>query len=161
MKSMRKTLPILSALVLSLPSAGATEDTPSCRNIQSRFSLQLFGGPDSGCTSDIGQCAVGEYHGSLRGESEFVATSFGPTEDPDAGFVAVLTGDNVIHTPSGDIWTKDAIILAVDGGGEFAELDTVVGGTGDFEGATGRLIGTGSLVGANGTGMVSGEICWP
>ncbi len=148
----------LAIAALCLTAAGTAAADPTCLNVHSRFSLQVA---TEGCTSPIALCAVGEYRGSLRGNSEFTGTSFVPTVDTPETGVAVVTGDNVIHTPSGDLFTKDAIVLATDESGEFAEVDEVVGGTGDFAGATGRLVGTGTFTGGAGEGIVVGEICWP
>jgi hypothetical protein len=58
--------------------------------------------------------------------------------------------------------TQDAIVLRTTGAGEFAEVDTVVGGTGDWSGATGVIQATGKFTfAAGGTGEYSGKICTP
>lgn len=150
MSTIHKAFPLLTAVALCLLAAGTAVADPNCLQVQSRFSLEVV-------QCEAGTCAVGEYHGSLQGESEFTATSFGEIEA--APTMSLLTGENTIHTASGDIYTQDAIVLGA--GGEFAEIDTVVGGTGDFEDASGRLVGTGTLSGAHGEGIVVGEICWP
>ena len=73
--------------------------------------------------------------------------------------MVLLTGDNVIHTSRGDIQTKDSIVLSTVGKGEFAEVDTVVGGTGIYAGATGTVTATGTFLNGVGEGITVGEIC--
>jgi hypothetical protein len=72
-----------------------------------------------------------------------------------------VTGDNAFHTDRGDFFTKDAIVLSTGAGGEFAEVDVVLGGTGDWQGATGVLTATGTFVDGLGEGVIEGEICVP
>ncbi len=151
-------LPLLGAFTLLLAALPAAAE-PSCLPVHGRFILTVVSGPE--CLSPVGICATGEYRGSLRGHSEFTGTSLLPTVDTAATNVVILTGDNLIHTPSGDLLTKDAIVFATDGNGEFAEVDTVISGTGDFAGATGRLTATGTFGAAGGEGLFVGEICWP
>jgi hypothetical protein len=52
-------------------------------------------------------------------------------------------------------------MLRTIGGGEFAEVDTVVGGTGDFAGASGVIRGTGTSTATTVDGDYAGEICTP
>lgn len=74
----------------------------------------------------------------------------------------LITGNNIIHTNKGDLMTQDAIVLRTTGAGEFAEVDTVVGGTGDWAGATGVIQAVGTFTfEAGGTGNYSGQICIP
>ena len=99
----------------------------------------------------------GSYSGDLRGNSEFTFISLTDTSIED---VKVLIGDNLIHTNDGDLMTQDAIVLRQAGAGEFAEVDTVVGGTEDWEGATGVIQATGKFnPDTGGTGDYFGEIC--
>ncbi|HEX4953279.1 MAG TPA: hypothetical protein VF017_07790 [Thermoanaerobaculia bacterium] len=129
-----------------------------CRTIHSRVTLAASTEP--GCPSDIGLCAGGVLKGSLRGTSEFLGTSFVSSEEIAAGGVIILTGDNTIHTQDGDLFTKDTIVLATSGAGEFGEVDTIVGGTGVWDGASGKLIGTGTFANGAGEALLVGEICW-
>jgi hypothetical protein len=73
----------------------------------------------------------------------------------------VLTGDNTFHTTRGDFFTKDAIVLSTVGDGEFSVVDVVVGGTGDWAGATGVVTATGTFRNGAGEGVLEGEICVP
>lgn len=149
----------VAVLALSLLAVGTAGADPTCRTVQSVVTLTTFA--PTACDSEIDFCAGGVLHGSLKGNSEFTGTSFDGTVDTGMTGVVVLTGNNVIHTSRGDVYTKDAIVLATTGAGEFAEIDTVVGGSGDYEGATGVLIGTGTFSGTSGQGTLIGEICRP
>ena len=135
---------MLVMLTLTIASSGATAQS-SCMKVNGKLVLN----PDT----------TGSYKGDLKGNSAFTSTSFTLTDIPD---VAVLTGNNLIHTDDGDLMTQDAIVLRTTGAGEFAEVDTVVGGTGDWTGATGVIQATGKFTfAAGGEGDYIGEICTP
>lgn len=145
------------ALALGLLGGTAAWAEPGCRALHGSISLAVAEGP---CDSGIALCATGELRGVLNGNSEFVGTSATPNVDTSSTAVITLTGDNVIHLRDGDLYTKDAIVLATIGNGEFAEVDTIVGGTGAYEGASGRFVATGVFANGGGEGAYSGEICW-
>jgi hypothetical protein len=74
--------------------------------------------------------------------------------------VVLLTGDNQITTKAGTLQTKDAIVLRTTGTGDFAEVDTVISGTGEWAGATGVLRAQGTFTVADGGGGdYVGQIC--
>ncbi len=148
----------LGCALASLAAAPAAAD-PQCRMVHAHLFLQADAEPT--CGSPIGLCATAIVQGSLNAETEFVGTSFAPTVDTPATGVVVLTGDNTFHTSGGDFFTKDAIVLSTVGAGEFAEVDTVVGGTGDWAGATGVLIASGTFANGAGEGVIDGEVCTP
>jgi hypothetical protein len=149
----------LSLAVLALASTGIAHADSRCHKVHYRVTLAASTEP--GCTSPIGLCATGELRGSVSGTSEFIGTSFVPTVDTAATSSVLLTGDNVIHLPGGDLYTKDAIVLATVGDGEFAEVDTVVGGTGIYAGATGTITATGVFANGVGEGRAEGLVCRP
>ena len=101
--------------------------------------------------------------GSLRAVTDFVGLSIRQVEDPNPPTVPVvlLLGDNVFHTDRGDFFTKDSVVLSTVGAGEFAEVDLILGGTGDYAGATGALTATGTFTNGFGEGILQGEICVP
>ena len=148
----------LFALVLVLAAAGAASADPSCHAIYGSVSLGPAEGP---CESDIALCATGKLRGVLRGNSEFTGTGIAGNVDTETTSVVTLTGDNVIHLKNGDLYTRDAIVLATAGNGEFAEVDTIVGGTGAYAGASGRFVATGVFAAGVGEGVYHGELCLP
>lgn len=145
----------LALLAFAFFPAGAFA---GCKKVVWYVTLEATPGP---CGSAIDLCAKGTLAGNVRGTSEFVGTGFLPTVDSAATGVVVLTGDNVIHTRQGDIRTKDTIALSTVGKGEFAEVDTVVGGTGSYAGATGVVTATGTFLNGIGEGITVGEVCTP
>lgn len=145
------------ALALGLLGTSAWAD-PGCRPVHGTFSLTAAEGP---CNSQIALCTTGEFRGVLNGSSEFTGTSATPNVDTAVTAVITVTGDNVIHLRDGDVYTKDAIAFNTIGNGEFGEVDTIVGGTGAYSGASGRLLATGFFANGSGEGVYSGEICWP
>lgn len=156
----RRTRIALFALALAPLALGATPaEAAQCKKVHSHLFLEASTAP--GCTSPIGLCAGATVVGSLRATTEFVGTSFQQTIDTPTSAVVLLTGDNTFHTAEGDFYTKDAIVLSTVGAGEFAEVDTVVGGTGAWAGATGNLTATGTFANGVGEGIIQGEICVP
>jgi hypothetical protein len=131
----------------------------SCKKVKGKFTLQAFAGSE--CTSAVGICANGTFSGDLAGTSVFIGSSLLPTIDTPATAVVFLTGDTTFTTNSGTFLTKDAISLNTTGKGEFAELDTIVGGTGAWAGSTGRFTATGTFIDGSGEGAYSGEVCVP
>jgi hypothetical protein len=152
-------LAALSFAVLALSTGIARADS-LCHRIH--YSVTLAASADPGCTSPIGLCATGELRGSVSGNSDFLGMSFAPIVDPvdpDSTHVALLTGDNTIHLHGGDLLTKDAIVLELVGDGNFGEVDTVVGGTGIYAGATGTITATGVFANGAGEGTAEGIVC--
>jgi hypothetical protein len=154
-------LAVAAVLVLALLplAAGTATADPQCKKVHSHLFLQADTVPTCGSAIDL--CAGATLQGSLNATTEFVGTSFLPTVDTAATGVVVLTGDNTFHTTRGDFVTKDAIVLSTVGDGEFSEVDVVVGGTGDWAGATGVFTATGTFLNGAGEGVLEGEICVP
>jgi hypothetical protein len=75
--------------------------------------------------------------------------------------VLLVTGDNIITTARGEIHTKDAILQRGVAPFDFTEIDTIVGGTGVWAGATGQITASGTFDFVNGEGIYVGEICVP
>jgi hypothetical protein len=129
----------------------------SCKKVKGTFTLQPVTGPE--CNSGVGICAAGTYKGGIAGSSAFTGTALSPTADTPTTGVVLLTGDNLFTTASGSLSTKDAIVLGT-GVGNFAEVDTIVGGTGEWAGVTGQFSATGTFTAAvGGGGEYAGEVC--
>ena len=152
----RKSHTAAAALLLtSVIAAAPASATPSCHTRIGTVSIEIF--TDSTCLSAVGLCAKVQFRGGLRAESDFVGTSLTPSVDVASTGIVFLTGDNHIRTRHGDLFVKDAIVFNTTGEAEFSEVDTIVGGTGLYEGATGRL----QAVGKNNEGVYTVEICTP
>jgi hypothetical protein len=152
--------PALAAFVLTLGLAAAVpaSATPVCQAIHGRVEIAAY---EPTCGSDIALCAHAMLHGTVKATSDFIGTSSVPTVDTATTGVVVLTGDNVFHTTDGDFFTKDAIVLNTAGDGEFTEIDTITGGTGEYAGASGYFIASGTFSQGVGVGTYVGKICWP
>jgi hypothetical protein len=74
--------------------------------------------------------------------------------------VLLVTGDTTNQTRGGGtLTTKDAFVLRTTGNGDFGEVDTVIGGTGPWAGATGAFRAEGVFAAGSGEGDYVGEIC--
>lgn len=146
---------VITAVALATGAPAAAR----CRSVRGKLALQPVTGPT--CASSIGVCATGSFHGGVAGVFSFTGTSLMPTGDTPTTSVVLLSGDNLIQTKNGALMTKDAVVLRTTGTGDFAEVDTIIGGTGGWAGATGSLTATGTLTGAGGEGRFTGEVCTP
>ena len=154
-KSQIVSFALLLIAGIAAASPASAHSGPKCHMKRGSVTIQIY--TDSTCPSAVGLCANVTFRGGIRGTSNFVGTSLTPSVDVAATGIVFLTGDNHIQTRDGDLFVKDAIVFNTTGDAEFSEVDTIVGGTGDFAGATGRLIATGS----NNEGSYEVEICRP
>lgn len=145
-------------LTLGLAVGNSASATPVCQAVHGRVEIAAY---EPTCGSAIALCAHAILHGTIKATSDFIGTSAVPTIDTPTTGVLTLTGDNVFHTTDGDFFTKDAIVLNTAGEGEFTEIDTITGGTGEYEGATGYLIASGTFSQGTGIGTYVGKICRP
>lgn len=150
---------LIAVVALTLVPFAAAEAAADCKRVRSHLVIEAD--PVPTCGSPIGLCATATLRGSLKATTEFVGTSFQTTVDSATTGVVLLTGDNLFHTTGGTFSTKDAIVLSTVGDGEFAEVDVVTGGTGEWAGATGVLTATGTFVNGIGEGIIEGEVCTP
>jgi hypothetical protein len=117
----RKTF-AFAVLALTFALATPAVADPVCHAVHGRIEIVAN---EPTCGSAIYLCANAYLHGTIQAYTDFIGTSSVPTVDTPATGVVVLTGDNVFHTNDGDFYTKDAIVLATTGAGEFAEIDTI------------------------------------
>jgi hypothetical protein len=116
------------------------------------FTVTQVTGP--ACSSPTGFCASLVCTGDLAGTSTFTGSTITQTVDTSTTGVVPVTGDNVIQTKvGGSVITKDALVLRLTGNGDFAEVDTVVSGTGPWAGAVGAIRAVGTF--ADGSGPIS------
>ncbi len=150
---------VSAVITLTIASSGVMAAS-NCKKVNGKVSLQPVTGP--ACTSPIGICGTGSFKGDLNANSEFTGTSLTPTVDTPTTGVVVLTADNVFHTDNGDLMSKPALVLSTTGAGDVAVVDTIIGGTGGWAGATGFIKAIGTLTpAAGGEGDYTGEICTP
>jgi hypothetical protein len=143
--------------VFGLIAVASGAEAVNCK-MKGSFTVTQVTGP--ACSSPVGFCASLVYTGDLAGTSTFTGTTITQTVDTPTTGVVLVTGDNVIQTKiGGSVTTKDALFLRTTGNGDFAEVDTVVSGTGPWAGAVGAIRAEGTFANGSGTGNYVGEIC--
>jgi hypothetical protein len=166
---------VISALALAgamLLLGGNTAWAKDCKPVHGHFINQvlvLFDG--TSCTSPIGFCVSGQATGVIKGPFLATATSRTPITDPDlfpelegtpAGTIAFVTTDLVIHTKTGDLHLKEAAASNEDPNqGDLGDVVTIVGGTGKWAGASGRLRVYGNLSPTISDVTYDGDVCLP
>ncbi|MCL5994977.1 MAG: hypothetical protein M1546_02840 [Chloroflexi bacterium] len=149
------------ALVLSSAGAGAAG---KCRTVSGYFDLHPVTGP--ACTSSVGVCAEGAFRGDIRGDYASTFSSIVTTADTPTTSVILFTADTTAHarvgSRAGDLIFKESGAYHTTGGDEFVELFSIVGGTGDFAGASGVLSSSGTYDPVTGgEAEYHGNICIP
>jgi hypothetical protein len=165
---MRKTLTIgiaasllvSGAVALTAGRSAAAEERQRCHRVHGGIRASVVA---QGCTSPVGLCTAGEFHGDglLNGTTSLTADGIVPA----AGMPAVeapttlsYSGLLTITTPHGTLTTRDTGIFDTAGIGLFASRDVIVAGTGIFAGATGHIFYTGTGT-TSFDADASGEIC--
>ena len=107
-------------------------------------------------------CTTGRMNGGIQGTYNFTLTSLSPV-DPAIPTVVHFSGLTTITTQDGDLNIIDAGGFDTASPGNFANLMTIVGGTGALTGASGHLFLFGDFDPAMGTGASDyrGEVCIP
>ena len=139
--------------------AGPVVAMTKCKHVEGSFTLQSL--DPNACPSPVGFCVEGTYRGDLKGTGRFTGSALTPTADTPTTSVLLATGDNEITTRQGMLRTKDAIVFETTGAGNFGEVDTIVGGSEAWAGASGTLRATGTFAGGSGAGTYQGTICMP
>jgi len=156
------SLLLVTALILGSTQALAA---PSCRTVQGSASLNPVPAPD--CPSPVGICGEGTFTGGLKGDYSSILFTLTPTADTAVTQVVLFTAETTIPEAQVGHWRgqmvlKEAGSFHVAGAGEFAELYSAAGGTGDFVAATGVLRAVGTFNDVTGGGIVyQGQICVP
>jgi len=155
---------LLAAAALILGSAQARAN-PSCRTVQGSASLNPV--PASDCLSPVQICGQGTFTGGLKGSYSSVLFTLTPTADTAVTQVVLFTAETTMPEAQvgpwrGQLMLKEAGAFHVAGAGEFSELYSAAGGTGDFVEATGVLSAVGTFDDVTGGGIVyQGQICVP
>jgi hypothetical protein len=84
--------------VLTLASGGALAAV-KCKKVNGTLTLRPVSGP--ACMSAVDVCATGTYRGDLKGQAAFTGSSLTQAVDTPTTGLALLTGDNLIHTAVG------------------------------------------------------------
>lgn len=135
---------VLSLLLLG---GGGADAGGRCRDFSGRYTERLA---PEGCTSPVGFCIDADYTaGPLAGTFAGVATSFVATADSAATGVSLFTTDTVADISA---WSRHGTLLIKNAGafhgsgiGEIVDLQTIVDGTGGFDGATGAIRASGTF----------------
>jgi hypothetical protein len=158
------SLSLLLAAALVLGSTQARAD-PSCRTVQGSASLNPV--PASDCPSPVQICGEGTFTGGVKGSYSSVLFTLTPTADTAVTQVVLFTAETTMPAAQVGHWRgqlvfKEAGAFHVAGAGEFGELYSVAGGTGDFVEATGVLKAVGTFDAVTGGEIAyDGQICVP
>jgi hypothetical protein len=163
-KAQGVSLSLLLAAALILNSTQAVA-APSCHAVRGSASLTPV--PAADCHSPVGICGEGNFTGGLRGRYTSMLFTLTDTADTPVTQVSLFTAETTIPAARvghlrGQLVLAEAGAFHTAGGGEFSELYSVSGGTGDFVSATGVLQAVGTFVDPVGGGIVyQGQICVP
>jgi hypothetical protein len=158
------SLSLLLAAALILDSTQALA-APSCHTVQGSASLTPV--PAADCNSPVQICGEGTFTGGLKGRYSSILFTLTETADTAATQVSLFTAETTIPEARvghwrGQLVLKEAGAFHTAGAGEFSELYSVAGGSGDFVSATGVLQAEGTFVDPVGGGITyQGQICIP
>jgi hypothetical protein len=149
------------ALLLAGSNTGAAE---GCFDVRGDYTERVASGTD--CESPVGLCIEGSYRGSIRGHFAGAATELIATADtPTTGvvlFISDATIDARVKGREGTLVIKNSGAFHTTGTGEIVDLQTIVGGTGEFAGAIGALRAEGTFTAAaGGRSTYVGTVCVP
>ena len=104
--------------------------------------------------------------GQLEGEARFSATNFIQSADTPTTGVIFVIGDTAvldarIGSKRGTLAIKNAAAFRTVGDGDLSDTQVIIGGTGDFIGASGSLRITGTFVAGSGSATFEGSVCLP
>lgn len=154
---MRKTLVAVMAVSgllgtsLALVPGAVAHGDEQCMPVAGQLREHQVEGP--------GFQAEGRLTGALQGTDHFTLLSLTETH-PETPSVSHFVGHSLIETSAGDIDT--VVSGAFDTStGKFSDLFTIVGGTGEWAGATGQwhLYGTFDFASGTGVSDYRGEVC--
>ena len=158
------TAVILSGVVWLCAVAGFGKPNNSkCIRVSGFYDEQVV---TSGCTSPIGLCTTYRYQGNLAADNFFTAETIVPTADTPLTGVVFATGESILTNVQvagrrGTLTIKNAAVFHTAGDGELLDVQTIVAGTGDLEGATGVIRTEGNFVSGAGRSVFDGFVCLP
>ncbi|MEZ4867172.1 MAG: hypothetical protein R3C14_37960 [Caldilineaceae bacterium] len=151
----------LAGMALLAGSSAAYADG-RCKKVDGHYAEHIVPAPE--CTSPFGLCVAGDFRGDIYGGFFGSVNSLTPTA---VGEVLLFTTDTTIHAQignkQGDLMIKNAGAFQTAGAGNIVDLQYIVGGTGDFSGASGAIRASGAFNSATGTGEsdYEGQVCLP
>jgi hypothetical protein len=150
----------LPAITLGFSVANAAD----CKSVRGTLEETQVTGP--ACTSPVGLCTVAQMFGHLKGQARFTATAITPSADTPTTGVVFVTGDTTVQDARlggkrGTLAVKNAAAFRTIGEGDLSDTQVIIGGTGDFIGATGSLRISGTFVNGSGTSSYEGTVCVP
>jgi hypothetical protein len=154
---------VLAAGVLPLALfASGSDAAVTCQSVRGSYVEHQV---TTGCTSPVGFCITATYGGSLRGTLDGRATTISPNVDTATTGVLMFTTDSsfegAFRARTGTLAVKNAGAFRTTGAGSIVDLQTIVGGTGGFAGATGELRASGTFVNGAGESDYEGQVCLP
>ena len=148
---------IAAVMVLTIMSSDVRADS-ECEVVAGVMTGQLL--PPSACPiSPVGICSIAVVTGDLEGDYEFTVDSSTAT-----GNMTFFTGGTVFELEDGDILFTTDLVQINTGNGDAVHSFTILGGTGEFEGAMGQQIILSAIVDSDaGTfdGTYDGVLCIP
>jgi hypothetical protein len=146
------------------PPASSAQALARCIPVNGFYVEHPVTGPD--CSSPVGLCIAGTYHGGVSGEFEGRATMITATADSPATTVQLFTSDSTINARvagrTGTMTIKNAGAFAAGGDGSIVDVQTIVAGTGRLAGATGTLRAEGTFAFPDGgRSRYAGTVCLP
>lgn len=150
----------LMSLVLLLGRSEALAE--NCKPVHGRFVNQVLVPPPT-CTSLLGVCVSGRAIGVLNGDFFATITSSVPSPNFLETGILFQTAENDLSTADGDLYMLEASAYNADpaGLGDLGDVVTIVGGTGKWAGATGRLRVWGNLAVTVSDVTYDGDVCIP
>lgn len=159
-------LPALRVATVAIACAGgvAMPALADCRNVNGHYTEQLA--TSTPCSSMVGVCLQGVYSGVVLGSFTTAVDTFVPTPDAPPIGVAQFTAGSIlavrIGNRAGGLYVRNTGATRTTGAGEIIDLQTIVGGTGDFLGASGVMTAVGTFSFANGgRSEYAGMVCVP
>lgn len=129
---------LAAALAATVTLASAAPAAARCIAVSGQYAEHDASGP--ACASPVGLCIAGDYRGDVRGPFAGAATSLVPTADTPATGVVLFTSTSTIDARiagySGTLAIRNAGAFRTVAEGSIVDVQTIVGGTGDFTGAS-------------------------
>jgi hypothetical protein len=163
--SLRAPAATMALLSLLGTSAGfSTANALECKFVRGHLEETQVTG--AGCTSPVGLCTVAQMFGHLKGQARFTATAIIPSNDTPLTGVVFVIGDTIVQdarlgAKRGTLAIKNAAAFRTIGDGDLSDTQVIIGGTGDFIGASGSLRISGTFVAGSGSSSFEGTVCVP